>query len=171
MTTKPVVVDLKTGRAMFFGVLSGFCAIVLGTSGILIAAAGEMEGPAAFWGGCLVLFFGGVATYNLGLAIQKPVALRLDAHGISGYFAAPSAWPEIMQIEAWTGSKGQRYLGFAFLNSDVITSRQSLWRRLGHWYHNPGFGYRYQIVIPEDMLRGGGVDYLAAQACAFQRAA
>ncbi len=171
MSIEPVVVELRTGKAMFLGILASFCGTVLLLLGLFGAASGELDGDGIFLGRLVVLMTLSFAAFYLGLAIRKPVALRMDAHGISGYFAESSIWPEIMTIESWESAKGRRYLGFAFLNPDTIHSRQSRWRRFCNWSRNRDFGDRFQIVIPEALLMDGGVEYLAAQARAFHRAA
>ena len=171
MTSQPVVAELRRGRALLLGTLSGISGLVLLGVFLLIAATGQMEGQELVLSLCLAASLLGISAHHIGLALRRPVALRIDASGISGYFAEPAVWPEIMEIDAWQGSKGRRYLGFAFLNPDIILGRQSAWRRFSNWSRNPGFGYRYQIVISEDLLQDYGVDALAAQARAFHRAA
>ena len=171
MNLQPVIVELRTGNAKFLGILAGSCGTVLLVVGLFWAASGALAGDGVFLGGLVVIVILSFAAFYLGLAIRKPVALRMDAHGISGYFAEPSVWPEIMTIESWESAKGRRYLGFAFLNPDIIHSRQSRWRRFCNWSRNPNFGDRFQIVIPEALLMDGGVEHLAAQARAFHRMA
>ena len=168
MTPKTIIVHMRTGKAMLIGCMAAFCTLVLLGFGILIAASGKMEGQTVFLGSCVLLALGGSAAYYIGLAIRKPVALRMDAIGISGYFAEPAVWPEIMEIATFEGSKGARYLGFAFLNAETIRNRQSAWSKFNNWARNP-FGYRYQIVISQELLLDRDVETLAMLARTFQR--
>ena len=166
---EPVIVQIRPGKALFLGVLSGFVGLMFFGLFMFLWIFGTTEQGMVFLGGLTGLAILGYAVHHLGIAIRKPVALRMDAHGISGYFAEPSVWPEIMEIETFSGSKGARYLGFAFLNPDIIRDRQSFARRLYNWSHR--FTYNYQIVVPETLLRDADVDTLAAAARAFHRAA
>ncbi len=51
--------------------------------------------------------FGGCAVYAFGLALQKPVALRMDRHGISGYFAPTLSWSDIKWVPKTLGGGGK----------------------------------------------------------------
>ncbi|MEL7256593.1 MAG: hypothetical protein AAFN80_01960, partial [Pseudomonadota bacterium] len=50
------------------------------------------------WG--LIAVFGALSFYIGGIALFTPHGLRLDAHGMSGYYApAPLRWSDIAEIE------------------------------------------------------------------------
>lgn len=168
MSLTPVIVELRTGKALFLGILASICTLVLAGFYIPLTVAEALDGQIVFFGGCVVLAVAAFAAYYLGLAIRKPVALRMDSHGISGFYAEPAVWPEIMEVAALDGHKGARYLCFAFLNPDTIRNRQSAWSKFSNWSRGP-FGYRYQIVISQELLLDRDVESLAIIARAFQR--
>ena len=177
MTPETVIVQLRTGKAFTFGSMTVFCILTLLGFGILVAAAGRLDGQTIFIGGSILLLLAICAAYYFGLAIRKPVALRMDANGISGYYAEPAVWSEIMEIATFETSKGARYLGFAFLNPETIRNRQSAWRKFSNWARNPfqnksrNAHYHYQIVISQELLLERDVESLATIARAFHRAA
>lgn len=53
------------------------------------------------------LFFGAGAVFAIGLALKKPVGLRLDAHGLSGYYAPTLEWSDIRQVPQRLSSGGK----------------------------------------------------------------
>jgi len=169
MTLDTVVVEIRTGKAVFLGLLSGFCAAWFLQSSVTLFLADGAERQPLILSLFVFCFTAAAAAHYLGVAVRKPVALRMDVHGISGYYAEPATWPEIMSIDAFKGTKGRKYLGFAFLNPDTIRKRQSALSKLLNWSKNPS--YTYQIVVPEEILRDADVEGLAARARAFQRAA
>lgn len=75
------------------------------------------------------LFFGGLAIYAIGLAWRKPVGLRLDAHGVSGYFAPSLQWEDIRAIPA--RSIKQRVL-IDLKDPQSFWATQPLWTRINN---------------------------------------
>lgn len=47
------------------------------------------------------LFFGVSGIYLLGVAKFRPIALRMDQDGISGYYVPPLKWSEISEIDTY----------------------------------------------------------------------
>ncbi len=72
---------------------------------------------------------GGLAVFGLGLAIRRPVGLRIDGQGLSGYCTPSLSWDEIDGVEARSFHKGH---GVAVKLSDpgAFWARQSAWFRL-----------------------------------------
>ena len=165
----PILIPIRATHALILGILSGFCGLMLTGTVLTLGWIGARSGPGFLAGLCAGLGVLAYAVHSIGVSIRKPVALRMDAHGISGYYATPSRWIEIMQIETFSGRKGRRYLGFAFLNPDMVAARQSWFLRALTWADNPRG--RYQIVIPEAVLTGTDVEQVAFHARALQSAA
>ncbi len=56
---------------------------------------------------CGLVLFGGLAMYGIGLALARPVGLRLDEHGILGFFAPSLPWQEIAGLEKMSFYQGE----------------------------------------------------------------
>ena len=69
------------------------------------------------------------AIYALGLAISKPVGLRIDPDGISGYFAPSLRWDEIERVEPFYVHKGSA-IGIMLKDPEAWRAKQTGWGRL-----------------------------------------
>ena len=148
----PVIVRVNAGKATFMGVLYGLMILLFGLPFMLMALVGA---PFGSWMGMAVMIvavFGLLATLNLGLALRKPVALRMDETGISGWYSAPATWAEIAQISVLDGSKGAKLLAFALHDPIAFRDRQSPWQRLTSAMNGRSNGHH--IVISEMLLDG-----------------
>lgn len=117
--------------------------------------------------------FGWPALHCFGLALRKPVALRMDAKGISGYYITPALWDEIAEIGTYSQTAGAlrhsgetvRFLGFRLHDPVGFRDQQTAWERLRSWSSGRGVGYH--LVIPGTALDNDNLDALAAQAEVF----
>ena len=112
-----------------------------------------------------VALLGLFAIHFFGLARQNPVALRMDANGLSGYYADPAAWDEIKSVFAFTGHKSHRFLGVALRDPVAFRDRQSPWRRYLSWANGRQQGAH--LVVPQLVIADTTVDDLADAAQHF----
>lgn len=82
------------------------------------------------WG--LIAVFAALSFYIAGIALFTPHGLRLDAHGMSGYYSpAPFKWSDIAEIELVTSNKN-KLIGLRLHDRDAywdaLTPRQRLFR-------------------------------------------
>ena len=95
--------------------------------------------------GVLLLVFGAM---SLGMARGRPVGLRVDAHGVSGYYVPTLDWTEIVRIDRT--EPGSTMLGIELFDRIAVRARQrSVISRLnlslplsGNWH----------ILVPGDVL-------------------
>lgn len=82
---------------------------------------------------CLFLtaFFGLGAFYTLGMAWHRPVGLRIDADGVSGYYAPTLRWDEISQIMQ-SLSGGGRDIMVELRDRKAFKARQPRWAQVLH---------------------------------------
>ncbi|MFC6636553.1 hypothetical protein [Sulfitobacter sediminilitoris] len=78
------------------------------------------------------LFFAWFAFTFLALARRRPVALRMDEKGISGYYVDPATWDEIKDVRAFIAGKGHRFLGFELKDPATFRDRQTPGGATGH---------------------------------------
>lgn len=117
----------------------------------------------AFWIAATgLLLFGVLAVRLLGIAFSRPIALRMDQNGISGYYADPATWREIDQIDLVTDSKGNVSLGFALNDPVGFRDRQTPWRRFLYWSNGRSHGHH--VVIPHLALKNGQAEQLVDHA-------
>ena len=88
----------------------------------------------------LVLFSATSATL-IGIAYCKPVGLRVDADGISGYLAPVLAWEEIRRISPYRIHRGT-CIGIELVDGDAFLEKQGAWGRLRHRLQSP-----FDVVI------------------------
>jgi hypothetical protein len=100
-----------------------------------------------------LVFFGLPGLWCLGVAIKRPVALRMDKTGISGFFTDPVTWGEIDQINVVRSHKGQLMLGFALNDPISFRDTQTPWRRYRYWANGRSFGH--QVILPHLTLKNG----------------
>ncbi|MEP5732136.1 MAG: hypothetical protein ABJL67_22505 [Sulfitobacter sp.] len=115
------------------------------------------------------IVFGGSAAFFFGIAWRRPVALRLDRHGISGFYTPPATWDEITDIGIFKDTNHNRFLGFALRDPIGFRDRQTAWGRLKSHFSNRSFGYH--IIVPDIILQDADVETIAEQAKAFHTAA
>lgn len=98
----------------------------------------------------------------LGVALKRPVALRIDENGVSGFYADPATWHEIDQINVIPNNKGKLVLAFALNDPVGFRDRQSPWRRFTYWSN--GRAYNHQIIVPHMTLKKGEAAQLVVKA-------
>ena len=115
----------------------------------------------------MVLLFGTAALYLLGMAIKNPIALRMDHHGISGFYTAPARWSDIKKVAVTTGSKNEKYLSLALKDPIAFRNHQTPFQRFTSWQNGAATGYH--ITIPQSVLLDVTVETLAEHAHAFHQ--
>ncbi|MEO0502710.1 MAG: hypothetical protein AAFZ14_05250 [Pseudomonadota bacterium] len=113
--------------------------------------------------GLLLLYFGAL---SIGMARARPVALRIDRHGVSGYYVPALDWTDILRFDRKEARSTS--LGIELFNRADVRNRQRrlMWRfnlRLplsGNWH----------IIVPGDVL-DAELDDIVATAQAFHSAA
>ena len=130
----PVLVHLNGKRCVILATVYGTFAALMGGLIALPIMVGIFDGLVA--GGLAVfLFFAWFAFTFLALARRRPVALRMDEKGISGYYglvaadehvaAAVVAVDEIKDVRAFIAGKGHRFLGFELKDPATFRDRQT----------------------------------------------
>lgn len=160
----PVLVHLNGKRCVMFAAVYGTFAAVMGGLIALPIMVGIFDGLVA--GGLAVfLFFAWFAFTFLALARSRPVALRMDEKGISGYYVDPATWDEIKDVRAFIAGKGHRFLGFELKDPATFRDRQTPWRRYRSWSLGRQNGVHQ--VVPEMVLAAVTVEELAKTARQF----
>lgn len=95
-----------------------------------------------------LLMFSGLAVYALGIAWARPVGLRIDQHGLSGYYVASLTWDEIKSVEALGLYRGHG-IGLTLKDPQQFVARQSVWGRVRYALRRRP----YDIVIPIKHLK------------------
>ncbi len=142
---RPVPYYIVGGGLLFFTII---CLLVSG----MVAWVGDFG--TAFW----VAFgtsvsFGLPSFWFLGIAIKRPIALRMDENGISGFYADPATWDEIEQINVARDHKGRPMVGFALHDPIGFRDRQTPWRRYKYWANGRAFGHH--VILPHMTLKNG----------------
>ena len=164
----PILVGINRKRCVLLGL--GQAAIGLATLGVLAIPlwAGIFDWVILF--GLLAAgFFLWFAAFFFGLAHRAPVALRMDAQGISGYYADAATWDEIKEIKVVTGHKRHKLLGFELHDPVAFRDRQTSWRRFQSW--STGRSGKVHLTVPELVLADADVEDLAQKAQQFHAAA
>lgn len=121
------------------------------------------------------VLLGGFAAYLFGIAIWRPIALRMDEDGISGYFAPPVAWDEVGDVEVFKeySERGDlfpiTYLGIKLRKSSAVYRRQS--HRAGERMLRKARKTGYHFLIPQLLMKDCNADWAVTQARVFQDAA
>ena len=96
-----------------------------------------------FWLGALG--FIAFATFSLGVAWRNPVGLRLDQHGVSGYYAKPMRWDEIEEIGP-TSIGHTRLIGVKLFDKGTFSKRLDPWSRMMRFGQPGGFDATIGII-------------------------
>ena len=108
----------------------------------------------------LLLGFAGLvalSVYGLGLALARPVALRVDSDGISGYFAPNLRWEQIERIEARRVYKGA-LVGIFLKDPEGYLHSLGTWGRLRYALRKRP----YHTTVNASHMRGDVQDVVAA---------
>lgn len=159
---EPVVVRVHHVRALVIGLLTLPLAIL---ACLFAASALIAVGPLDF-AFFLSLFLAvslvlGCAV-PLAIGLRRPVALRMDQNGISGYYCDPATWDQIDKVGTFSGQKNRRFLGFALRDPVAFRDMQTPWGRYRSW--SLGRGYGYHFAVPQTTIRDADVDALAQTA-------
>ena len=164
----PVIVRIRRGKAALRGGIFGTISLAILAICLLLASVGTPDFWLVFTGLCIASVFAGFALFYLGIALRKPVALRMDAQGISGFYCDPATWDEIKDIGLVIGQKHHRFLGFTLRDPIGFRDRQSPWRRFSSWASGRTSGHH--IIVPELLLHDTCVDDLVVKAHALHAA-
>lgn len=164
----PVILRIKRRRAIILGLSFGFFGLFFLLLALIPLAFGTFIGGFIAMALFLGLPFTAGAVFFFGVAYQRPVALRMDAGGISGFYADTASWDEIASVGVTTGPKGHKFLGFALHDPIGFRDRQSPWRRFKSWDNGRASGYH--LIVPEILLQDGNADDLAQKGATFLHA-
>jgi len=142
--------------------------IVFFLTGLLFAPPALLviraEGPS--WGLGMVALLGSTmlayGVWWLCVAVMRPVAVRMDADGISGFFLVSLKWSEIARMGVFKGDKGLRMLGIAVRDPVALHAAQTPWHRLLSHFRRKNAGY--ELVLVERGMHGADVDAMLASA-------
>ena len=160
----PVLVRINRRRCLLLGGVQGAVALLLVALLAFPLAVGIFDWLIAA-GLATAAVFGWFALYFFGLAARNPVALRMDDHGISGFYTEPATWGDISSVAVVSDSRNSRYLGFVLADPEAFRARQGPWRRFKFWSSYKGAGAH--ILIPEMVLADADMEGLAATASGF----
>lgn len=123
--------------------------------------------PAFMW----IFFVLGVLLFGLGvltfaIARGRPVALRLDADGLSGYYVPTLNWTEVLRIDR--AYPGRETLGIELFDRDAVRRRQR--SPMMRFNLRLTLGGNWHLVVPGEVLEAD-VDAVAATARVFHTAA
>ena len=162
--TEPLVIPVKPhllkrgGRgAIILGViLTGICLIVM-----VYGAFFPTFLYVFLLAGLLLMLFGGL---NIGVGRKEPVALRIDQHGVSGFYVPTLNWTDILRIDR----SGKGELGIEFFDRAQVRQRQRdlMWR----FNLSLPLGDGWHMVVPGSVL-DADLNEVVATAQAFQAAA
>ena len=158
----PVIPEKVRGPArMSIGLgvfLTGFCAVayVYGAFFPLLFGLFLVAGVLLIWFGAL----------GLGIARARPVALRIDEHGVSGYYVPTLDWTEILRFDRMEARS--RSLGIELFDKATVRARQT--SRMWRFNLSLPLGGNWHIVVPGEVL-ADDLDRVVARAQAFQAAA
>ncbi|NNE54286.1 MAG: hypothetical protein HKN30_18015 [Sulfitobacter sp.] len=163
-----VRVHVNSRRCYLLGSLVGFCAlVVLGLVAIPIRY-GIFDALLAV-GLAIGLFFAWFSFSFLALALKRPVALRMDQKGISGYYTNPATWDEIKEVRTFSGGRGHKFLGFELQDPVAFRERQTALQRFRSWSF--GRQNKVHLVVPEIVLAKVTVEEIADIARDFMTSA
>ncbi len=161
----PVLIRIRRGKSLWMAALIGifgllWCLMCLGvllldvsiSLGLLLTTA-------------IGVAFTLMGLWHLGIALKHPVALRMDAHGISGFYIEPATWAEVKTAFTFSTHNNHRALGFELRDPIGFRDRQSPWRRYRSWAS--GRAYKAHLVVPQILLADADVTDLATQAKAL----
>ncbi|WP_415919645.1 hypothetical protein [Tateyamaria sp. SN6-1] len=138
--------------------LTGICAVVY-----LFGAFFPL-----FFGLFLVigLLLTGLGLLNLGIARGRPVALRIDRHGMSGYYVPTLNWTDILRFGRT--APGSQTLAIELFDRAEVRRRQTslMWR----FNLRLPLGGNWHIVVPGEVLEHD-LDRIVATAKRFHSAA
>ncbi|MEM6304739.1 MAG: hypothetical protein AAF744_08470 [Pseudomonadota bacterium] len=163
----PVILRLNRGRCIFIGCVHVTLAVILLLPTVSVLTAGIFDGIVAF-GLAAGLFFLALGLSNFALAWRRPVALRLDAKGASGYYLDPVTWDEVVDVRA-VRLNGRDAFGFELRDPEKVLARQPLLARFRSRALCRSFGLH--LAMPLVLLQSADITRLAAQAKAFLAAA
>lgn len=176
---EPVIVRINRRRSALIG--TGCAALGVVSLGFmaLCLAAGRPDGTLIALSLLCAGAFLWLGVHFIGIAWRNPVALRLDAKGISGYYTPPAEWSEIKTVRRiiqtidHNSAQGillrQRVevqqMGFEFHDPIAMRDRQTAWQRLASWSNGRANGVH--VVVPEAVLKGVTVAELLPKAQAL----
>lgn len=144
-TPAPVIVHLRRVKIGLTGLALGLFGVLMLLLAVLDLAGGGVSFATKLFGAAgLVMTLGCV--FMLGLSWRAPVALRMDVHGISGFYTAPASWDEIAEVGVQAMPKGHTALGFRLVDPVGFRDRQTAWQRFIFWLNGASGGYHLSIA-------------------------
>lgn len=161
-STEPVIIRINRAKAVLLASLLIPIAL-LGAAFFIFAVTVVANFRGLTWAAfALAAISGAGAVFYFGLAARHPVALRMDVHGISGYYIAPVTWNEIAATGVFHDSKGNAFLGFALHDPIAFRERQTAWGRFKSWSMGRSAGFH--LGVPAVVLKDANLTDLVQQA-------
>jgi len=156
VTVKTATVRIAVLATAIMGVFAFFFYSCWDTCEVNWIMGGEKASVVEQWLiliGSAAAFLGGV--YLLAIAIGRPVALRIDEQGLSGYYIPPVVWEDVARIGVWQQPSGEytlplTYVGIRMSNSGQLYRGQT---PAGREATNKALRRsKYHVLIPQIML-------------------
>ncbi len=165
LSDTPVIFRFQRVKAFFFGVVTLVFFCVITASLIKAILLGDIGGLGFFVLSILCLSFGSAAIDYLWIVAQGPIAVQMDAQGLSCYKMPPVPWAEVKAVVALKGRKRHRYLGITLHDPKQYHTRLSTLARLRSrvWQ----WRYEQDIVVEGFLLRTGETEEIADAAQRF----
>lgn len=119
-------------------------------------------------------FFCIFALYLFGMAIWRPVALRMDEHGLSGYYCPPVQWKNVREVAVYRQKSGgtfftTTYIGIKLTHAGALYSHEKprQYERGKRIFRLSG----YHVLVPQYMLKDFSAYRAVSQAQVFLKEA
>lgn len=162
-------VRIRHRKALLLGLLVGSVCLFLTLFSILGFLASRSVSFITWLTGVAAVFLAPFSIILIGIAVRRPIALRLDRHGISGFYTAPAEWSEIDRIGIMKGPKGAKILGFRLRDPVAFRDRQTPLQRFTSWLNGAADGFH--ISVPETILKDVAIEDITVRARAFHASA
>lgn len=167
----PHPIIIKTSRAKT--VLTAALCLFVAAISALHAKADDTPIPEALITGLATVCLTGFALYLLAIGFFRPIALRMDADGISGYHAPPVKWEDIDDIAVYVQETRRNpfditYAAFRLTHSAVLL------HAVPHHRYEHALRLRrrsgYHVLVPQMMLKDYDASTVVTYARAFHQA-
>ena len=161
----PVIFRFQRLKALFFGLVTivFFCVITASLGKAILL--GDISGLGFFVLAVLSLSFGSATIDYLWIVAQGPIAVQMNAQGLSCYKMPLVPWDEVKAVVALKGRKRHRYLGITLHDPRHFHARLSTLARLRSkiWQ----WRYGQDIVVEGFLLHMGETEEIAEAAQRF----
>lgn len=152
-------------------VLAGLVCLAIAAGLAVRVSLGLPQGPDVILSPLGAAFMAGFALYLFALAIFRPIALRMDADGISGYYIPPMRWHEIGEIAPYKERAGLSLFYTMHVGIKVANTKR-LFTALSWGKYNRALRLQkstgFHILIPQLMLKDMNARSVVTAAHGFQ---